>query len=102
MVNEKKKARGRHADVTAEFRAEAVRLVETSGRTVGAIAADLGVGKSTLTRWLTQHREADLLSGPHSDVAKELARLRKENEILRQERDLLKKAAAFFAKETTR
>jgi transposase len=40
------------------------------------------------------------LSGPHSDASKELARLRKENEILRQERDLLKKAAAFFARET--
>lgn len=83
--------RGRHAGVTPEFRAEAVRLVETSGRSVAAIAEDLGIGKSTLTRWLTQHREADLLSGPHSDASKELARLRKENEILRQERDLLKK-----------
>ncbi|WP_311769170.1 IS3 family transposase [Novispirillum itersonii] len=82
--------------MTPEFRAEAVRLVETSGRSVAAIAEDLGIGKSTLTRWLTQHREADLLSGPHSDASKELARLRKENEILRQERDLLKKAAAFF------
>ena len=53
-------------------------LVETSGRSIAAIAEDLGIGKSTLTRWLTQHREADLLSGPHSDVSKELARLRKE------------------------
>src|SRR5690606_29714204 len=100
MKDEKKTlgGSGRHAGVTPEFRAEAVRLVETSGRSVGAIAEDLGIGKSTLTRWLTQHREADLLSGPHSDASKELARLRKENEILRQERDLLKKAAAFFAR----
>lgn len=104
MKDEKKtlSGRGRHAGVTPEFRAEAVRLVETSGRSVAAIGEDLGIGKSTLTRWLTQHREADLLSGPHSDVSKELARLRKENEILRQERDLLKKAAAFFARETTK
>jgi transposase len=42
------------------------------------------------------------LSGPHDDVGKELARLRKENELLRQERDLLKKATAFFARETNR
>lgn len=49
-----------------------------------------------------QHREADLLSGPHEDTAKELARLRKENEIVRAERELLRKAAAFFAKETSR
>ena len=87
---------------TDEFKREAVRLVQTSGRTVGEVAGDLGIGKSTLGKWLTRHREADLLSGPHDDMAKELARLRKENEILKAERDLLKKAAAFFAKETSR
>lgn len=85
-----------------EFRREAVRIALTSGRTVGQVAADLGIGKSTLGKWISRHREADLLSGPHDDVQKELARLRKENEILRQERDLLKKAAAFFARETSR
>lgn len=87
---------------TDEFKREAVRLVQTSGRTVGQVAADLGIGHSTLGKWLTRHREADLLAGPHEDTAKELARLRKENEILRAERDLLKKATAFFAKETSR
>lgn len=87
---------------TDEFKREAVRLVQTSGRTVGQVAGDLGIGHSTLGKWLTKYREADLLSGPHEDTAKELARLRKENEILRAERDLLKKAAAFFAKETSR
>lgn len=85
-----------------EFKREAVRLVQTSGRTIGQVAADLGIGHSTLGKWLTRYREADLLSGPHDDMAKELARLRKENDILRAERDLLKKAAAFFAKETSR
>lgn len=87
---------------TEDFKREAVRLVQTSGRTIGQVADDLGVGHSTLGKWLTRYREADLLSGPHDDMAKELARLRKENEILRAERDLLKKAAAFFAKETSR
>jgi transposase len=43
-----------------------------------------------------------LLEGPHEDVGKELTRLRKENDILRQEREILKKAAAFFAKEGSR
>ena len=71
-------------------------------RTHPQVADDLGIGRSTLGKWLAKHREADLLSGPHEDTAKELARLRKENEILRAERDLLKKAAAFFAKETSR
>lgn len=88
--------------ITEEFKREAVRLTETSGRTVSQVAADLGIGKSTLTRWKTQFKEADILSGPHDDVQKELARLRLENKILRQERDLLKNAAAFFAKETSR
>ena len=89
-------------NITDEFKREAVRLISTSGRTVAQVAADLGIGKSTLTRWKTQLSEADLLSGPHDDVQKELTRLRHENKILRQERDLLKNATAFFAKETSR
>ena len=72
------------------------------GRTVGEVAADLGIGKSTLTRWRSRYQEAELLSGRQNDVQKELIRLRRENKVLRQERDLLKKAAAFFAKETNR
>jgi transposase len=85
-----------------DFKKEAVRLTETSGRPMIEVAGDLGIGRSTLTRWKKRYREADLLSGPHDDVEKELARLRRENELLRQERDLLKKAAAFFARETSR
>ena len=60
------------------------------------------IGKSTLTRWRSRYQEAEFLSGPQDDVQKELVRQRRENEVLRQERDLLKKAAAFFAKETSR
>jgi transposase len=86
-----------------EFKREAVRLVQISGRTIEQVADDLGIGRSTLGKWLTHYREADLLSGPHDDMAKELARLRKENEILRAERDLLKNhRRAFFAKDTSR
>lgn len=87
--------------ITPEFRDEAVRLVLTSGRSVIQVAGDLGIGKSTLGKWVARYREAELLSGP-DDVQKELARLRRENDILRQERDLLKKATAFFARETSR
>ena len=75
---------------TDEFKREAVRLVEVSGRTVPEIAADLGVGRSTLKRWVKEFRDQDLLAGPHEDASKELARLRQENALLRQERDLLK------------
>lgn len=87
---------------TEEFKQEAMRLTETSGRTIGQVASDLGIGLSCLTRWKRKYREADLLAGPHEDTARELARLRKENELLRQEREILKRAATFFAKEGSR
>ena len=58
------------------------------------VADDLGVGFSTLNKWKSRLEEAELMAGPHDDVMKELARLRRENELLRAERDLLKKATA--------
>ncbi len=70
--------------ITDDFKKEAVLLIATNGRTISQIAADLGIGLSTLTRWKRQFHEADLLAGPHEDVTKELARLRKENEILKR------------------
>jgi transposase len=90
---------------TKEFEDEAVRLVRTSGRTQREIAEDLGVGLSTLVRWIgrSQDRaaEAPVGSAP-PDMAAELKRLRRENGILRQERDILKRATAFFAREGSR
>jgi transposase len=80
-----------------EFRHEAVRLALTSGLTRTQIAAELGVGLSTLNKWVQRHRHDDLMSGPHDDVEKENARLRKENRILKEEREILKKATVFFA-----
>ncbi len=90
---------------TKEFEAEAVRLVQTSGRTQREIAGDLGIGLSTLVRWIGRSRDrraADPATAAESDVTAELKRLRRENEILRQERDILKKATAFFAREGSR
>ena len=87
---------------TEEFKLEAVRLIETSGRTIAQVADDLGIGLSSLTRWKRIYRETELFSGNHDDVSQESARLRKENEILRQEREILKRAATFFAKEGSR
>jgi len=89
-----------------EFIHEAVRLVETSGRTQREIAEDLGIGLTTLTRWLSETRDR-IMDDPSQvpageDVTAELKRLRCENEILRQERDILKKATAFFAREGNR
>ncbi len=84
------------------FKREALRILATSGRTVREVSSDLGLGNSTLSRWKSEFAEAELMAGPHDDTIKELARLRRENELLRVERDLLKKATAFFAKETSR
>lgn len=80
---------------TEDFKREAVRILQTSGRGISVVAADLGIGKSTLDRWRRMLEEQDLLSGPHEDMNKELARLRKENELLRQERDLLKNCSGL-------
>lgn len=91
---------------TKDFEREAVRLAETSGRTRREIADDLGIGLSTLTRWLSRNRDSIMddpgLRDVDEDMAAELKRLRRENEVLRQERDILKKATAFFAKEGSR
>ncbi len=87
---------------TKDFENEAVRLALTSGRTQREIAEDLGVGLSTLVRWIGRSRDraAEGTGGPaETDTAAELKRLRRENEILRQERDILKRATAFFARE---
>jgi transposase-like protein len=62
-----------------------------SGRTIEEVAKDLGIGRSSLSKWKSQFREAELFAGPHDDVHQELARLRGENELLRAEQDLLKK-----------
>ena len=90
---------------TKEFEAEAVQLVQTSGRTQREVAADLGIGLSTLVRWIGRNRDRQIahpLPGRQEDLATELKRLRRENEILRQERDILKRATAFFAREGSR
>lgn len=90
---------------TKEFEAEAVRLVQASGRTQREVADDLGIGLSTLVRWVGRSRDRLIDEPPKpgsEDVAAELKRLRRENEILRQERDILKRATAFFVREGSR
>jgi transposase len=91
---------------TKEFEDEAVRLVRTSGRSQREIAKDLGIGLSMLVRWISRSRDRQMdepdRSGQEEDVAAELKRLRRENGILRQERDILKRATTFFAKDGVR
>ncbi len=87
---------------TQAFKDEAVRLVLTSGRRQTDIARDLGLGHSTLERWLSAARERSAPAVGGETVEEELKRLRRENAVLRQEREILKKATAFFVSETSR
>ena len=85
---------------TEEFKGGAVRLVLDEGKTIGAVARELDLTPSALGNWVRQ-AQADRTkgkSGLTSEERAELARLRKEVRELRMERDILKKAAAFFAK----
>ena len=75
---------------TREVRREAVRLALTSGRTRREIAEDLGIGLSTLARWLGQERDVRESSEVPADLHAELKRLRRENAVLKQERDIQK------------
>lgn len=74
-----------------EFKREAVRLALTSGLPRKQISTDLGMGFSTLNKWVQRSRDEDLLKDREVDQEKELSRLRKENRILREEREILKK-----------
>ena len=90
-----------HTVYPPEFRADAVRLYRTSGRGLKRTAAELGIAQESLRRWAKQ---SDLDAGRRSDglttdEREELRRLRREVRVLREERDILKKAAAFFARE---
>jgi transposase len=86
---------------TPEFRAEAVELYRTSGRGLKQISTELGVAPESLRRWSMQADvDAGKTAGLTTEEREELRRLRRENRTLRMERDLLKKAAAFFARDS--
>ena len=88
---------------TAEFKAEAVRLAKVGDRSIGKLALDLGVVDSVLREWIAK-AQMDA-PGPTKepladDERKELLELRREVRQLREDREILKKSAAFFAKES--
>jgi transposase len=97
---------GRPSKYPPEFRREAVELVKSSGRSQADVARSLGINVQTLSGWMiadrdAQARAADPTALSDDDMA-ELKRLRKEVAELRTDREILRKAAAYFARETMR
>lgn len=89
---------------TSEFKREAVELVTRENYTVAEAASSLGISRSMLDRWRREYREREKDAFPgtghQAGEAEELKRLREENRRLRLEKEILKKAAAFFARES--
>ncbi len=86
------------------FRAEAVQLVHANGRSLGQVAKDLGVHHETLRGWVTQDaidggRRDGRRDGLTTEARTEVARLRREHRIFKEEREILRNAAAFFVAE---
>ena len=85
---------------TPEFRADAVRLVCSTDKPVSQIARELGVSDNALRTWVKQTEiDQGEREGLTTEEREELRRLRKETKVLRQEREILKKATVFFARE---
>ena len=93
---------GRPKKYSDEFRAEAVRLARTSGQSIRQVAVELGISNQTLGSWLREEAATDR-SGPLTAAERsELLALRRRVRVLETEREILKKAAAFFAQESDR
>lgn len=87
-------------EFTAEYKAEVVALFRTTDKSVAQLAKELDLTPSAVQRWVTQAEvDAGKREGLTTTEREELAFLRRENRILREERDILKRATAFFAKE---
>ena len=97
---------GRPSRYTPEFRREALELIRSSGRPIAEVARSLGISDGTLGNWVKADREARERSADLSALTEsereELRRLRKEVAELQLEREILRKAAAYFARETIR
>ena len=92
----------KHQHYSEEFRAEAVRLAETSGQSIRQVALDLGIANESLGRWIRQAHEGPAGTPLAADERAELEELRRRVKVLETEREILRKAAAFFAQETER
>jgi transposase len=95
------KQRRARREFSAEFRAEVVELCRAGDRSIPQVCRDLDLTESAVRHWVEQAEvDAGRKPGLSSEERAELARLRRENRVLREERDILKRARAFFARET--
>jgi len=95
MTTETRKRR----NYTEDFKRDAVALVTEQGYKTSEAARNLGIGDNLIRRWKREFEEEASGAGLDSDEREELKRLRKENRMLRMEKEILKKASAYFAKE---
>jgi transposase len=98
------KEKGKRPNYTNEFKQDAVKLVVEQRYSCPEVGRRLGIAASNVSRWVRQYRQdqQDLSEGgiPRQELEAEIRRLKKENKRLEMEREILKKAAAFFAKES--
>ncbi len=98
-----KEQRRKRRKFSEEYKAETVKLIQKGGKSVGQMALELDIGETALRRWIAQ-AEVEAGRGPAGALKRsereELVELRRENQRLRMEREILKKATAFFAKES--
>ena len=92
-------ARRNRRKFTDEFKVETVKLIRASGRTVGSVAKDLDLTETAVRDWVKKSEALGSADQLHPDERIELRRLRKENQELRMEKEILRKATVFFAKE---
>lgn len=85
---------------TKEFKEEALNLLEASGKSSREIEIDLGIGQGNLSRWKRESKEESLTTFPGHGISRdeEMAKLRKELAIVKEEREILRKAVAIFSK----
>jgi transposase len=87
---------------TAEFKREAVQLAQTSGKSIAQVARELGISDTSIHQWrkeLAEHASQAFPGSGHQTMQEEeLRRLKRENEVLKQERDILKKAVGIFSR----
>jgi transposase-like protein len=96
------KSKGKRRSFSPEFKSEAVKLAQSPGQSIAIVAKDLGITESNLRNWIRQEA-VDAGNGPAGALTtaekQELAALRRENKELRMEREILRKATVFFAKQ---